>query len=62
MDLAIFGDYDGDMFSTTNPIITNAQLFLNKLEDYDLIMVGAPLFTSEACQQIAHEYDIDNCN
>ena len=56
MDLEVFGLDDGKMFSTTNSTTTNAQLFLSELDDYDLIMTGVPIFTSEACQKIADEW------
>ncbi|MBM0744840.1 GIY-YIG nuclease family protein (plasmid) [Phormidium sp. CLA17] len=57
MDLSIFGADGGEMFPTTVPIQVNATRFLNELDDYDLIMTGAPLFTSEACNQIAYEWE-----
>ncbi|MGV0104315.1 GIY-YIG nuclease family protein [Nostoc sp. DSM 114160] len=57
MDLSIFGAKSGKMFPTTNPIDINAHRFLDELDDYDLIMTGAPLFTSEACNQIAYEWE-----
>lgn len=57
MDLAIFGANGGEMFPTTDPIEVNANRFLSELDDYDLIMTGAPLFTSEACNQIAYEWE-----
>ena len=57
MDLSIFGADGGEMFPTTVPVEINATRFLNELDDYDLIMTGAPLFTSEACDQIAHEWE-----
>jgi T5orf172 domain len=57
MDLSIFGANNGEMFPTTDPIEVNATRFLNELDDYDLIMTGAPLFTSEACNQISYEWE-----
>ncbi|MEH2169991.1 MAG: hypothetical protein V7K41_25730 [Nostoc sp.] len=57
MDLSIFGANGGKMFPTTDPIDINVHRFLNELHDYDLIMTGAPLFTSEACKQIAYEWE-----
>ncbi|MEH1907547.1 GIY-YIG nuclease family protein [Nostoc sp.] len=57
MDLDIFGEGDKKMFPTINSIDVNTQHFLDKLKDYDLIMTGAPLFTNEACKQIADEWE-----
>jgi|SRR5919202_692064 hypothetical protein len=57
MDLEFFGEGNGKMFLTTNSIDVNTQHFLNKLDDYDLIMTGVPIFTREACEQIAYEWE-----
>lgn len=57
MDLSIFGSSNGEMFPTQDPIEINAYRFLNELDEYDLIMTGAPLFTSEVCKQIAYEWE-----
>lgn len=60
MDLAVFGVFGADngyLFPTTDPVDVNARRFLNELDDYDLIMTGTPLFTDEACQQIAYEWE-----
>jgi len=57
MDLEFFGEDDKNMFSTTTSIDVNAQNFLDKLQDYDLIMTGVPIFTSEGIKQIAYEWE-----
>jgi hypothetical protein len=57
MDLSVFGANDGDKFPSKDPIDVNACRFLNELSDYDLIMTDTPLFTDEACQQIAYEWE-----
>jgi hypothetical protein len=57
MDLDIFGANGGKMFPITDPINVNTHRFLSELDEYDLIMTGAPLFTIEACQKIADEWE-----
>lgn len=54
-DLQIFtgDDYDTSLFSPNAPVNENAEMFVNELDAYDLIMTGMPLFTDSAAQEIA---------
>ena len=54
-DLQIFGGDDSGigLFPPNAPVRENAERFVNKLDAYDLIMTGMPLFTNSAAQEIA---------
>lgn len=56
IDLEFIAEKDGQMFPVTCSAQENADKFVNKLDPYSMIMC-TPLFTEEACYEIAQNYE-----
>lgn len=58
-DLQIFmgRDYNSSLFPPDVPVEENASRFVNELDAYDYIMTGMPLFTEQACNEIAYLWE-----
>ena len=55
IDLDFITNRGGRMFNLDKSAEENAEIFLEKLDDYSLVMC-TPLFTEEACERIDEEY------
>lgn len=56
IDLSFIWGADGEMFPVTNSVDENARQFIHELDEYGLVMT-TPLFTEEACQAIAMQWE-----